>query len=111
MTEPLTPEDMRLIADNAVDDAIERAERYEHILDEAPPDTWGVVWWDRHILADEVKRLRGLLPPDGWHQFGVHANCRPRARIEVSEAVGEDGLPLWERPVSGRPHIWGEETL
>lgn len=38
-------------------------------------------------------------PPDGWVQFGTHAGDSPVPPLEFSAEVGEDGLPLWERPV------------
>ena len=37
-------------------------------------------------------------PPEGWYTFGHHAD-QPFDPLEFSEEVGEDGLPLWERPV------------
>lgn len=86
-----------------VDGAIKRAEQKHNNL--------GIAFDDLAILAAEVKRLREFTPPDGWVQFGTHANCRPRAQIEMSTEVGEDGLPLWERPVTRPVHHWGEETL
>jgi hypothetical protein len=44
-------------------------------------------------------------PPPGWHAFGTHAEVP--VRLEFSTELGEDGLPLWERPV-GQPHAhWG----
>lgn len=39
-------------------------------------------------------------PPAGWVPFGVHAGGPgPMPRLELSEQVGEDGLPLWERAI------------
>lgn len=35
-------------------------------------------------------------PPEGWFAFGTHVDD-PRP-LEFSEEVGEDLLPLWERP-------------
>jgi hypothetical protein len=35
-------------------------------------------------------------PPEGWFTFGTHVDD-PRP-LEFSEEVGEDLLPLWERP-------------
>lgn len=36
-------------------------------------------------------------PPEGWYTFGHHAD-QPTVVLEFSSEVGEDGLPLWERP-------------
>ena len=90
-----------------VDDAIERAATEERW---PRPWTLSMAFDDRALLAKEVVRLRQLLsdadteirylrrltPPDGWAQFGTHANCK-NAFVEFSEETGEDGLPLWER--------------
>lgn len=35
--------------------------------------------------------------PEGWFTFGHHAD-QPTVVLEFSSEVGEDGLPLWERP-------------
>lgn len=50
-------------------------------------------------------------PPEGWLTFGSLIDHNGPA--ECSEEVGEDGLPLWERPIPGQweadatPHIDG----
>lgn len=92
-----------------VDDAIERAELIKVLQDAVwpflahDPDNPDLFWGqmarkvEEHYVA-EVKRLRRFIPPNGWAQFGTHANCRD-AWLEFSEEVGEDGLPLWERVV------------
>lgn len=36
-------------------------------------------------------------PPYGWSPFGTHAG--EEGYLEFSGSVGEDGMPLWERPV------------
>lgn len=36
-------------------------------------------------------------PPKGWYTFGTHVDVI--VRLEFSEEVGDDGLPLWERPI------------
>jgi hypothetical protein len=36
-------------------------------------------------------------PPEGWFTFGHHAD-QPTVVLEFSSEVGDDGLPLWERP-------------
>ena len=38
-------------------------------------------------------------PPAGWFTFGTHVD-RPDLALDFSEALGEDLLPLWERPAS-----------
>lgn len=38
-------------------------------------------------------------PPEGWFPFGMHVD--EPVPLEFSEEVGEDGLPLWERPWGG----------
>lgn len=35
--------------------------------------------------------------PEGWFTLGHHAD-QPTVVLEFSSEVGEDGLPLWERP-------------
>lgn len=76
-----------------VDDAIERAEARPTMRN---PSDYAR---DCRILAAEVKRLRRFIPPDDWVSFGTHANCGG-TWLEFSEEVGEDGLPLWERPIT-----------
>jgi hypothetical protein len=36
-------------------------------------------------------------PPEGWFTFGTHID-QP-IRLEFSTETGEDGIPLWERPL------------
>lgn len=36
-------------------------------------------------------------PPQGWYTFGTHV--QDDVLIEFSAEVGEDLLPLWERPL------------
>lgn len=43
-------------------------------------------------------------PPEGWYPFGWHV--ADRVLLEFSEQIGEDGLPLWERPIP-KPVIEG----
>jgi len=43
-----------------------------------------------------------VTPPDGWYWVGTHVDIP--VDLEFSIAVGEDGLPLFERP------IWTEGT-
>lgn len=38
------------------------------------------------------------LTPEGWSGFGSHVD-QPGVRLEFSAETGEDGLPLWERPI------------
>ncbi len=57
------------------------------------------------IGPDGFTRLAGnrVIPPaqfpvpDGWHAFGTHID--QDVRLEFSTEEGEDGLPLWERPI------------
>lgn len=35
-------------------------------------------------------------PPPGWHTFGTHVD--DDVRLVFSDELGDDGLPLWERP-------------
>lgn len=44
-------------------------------------------------------------PPDGWFPFGAHAPYPWIGHLEFSDEVGEDFLPLWERPVRGELQI------
>lgn len=37
-------------------------------------------------------------PPPGWFTFGTHLDF-PDVPLQFSKETGEDGLPLWERPV------------
>lgn len=39
-------------------------------------------------------------PPDGWYHFGTHAGWDNVPPLEFS-AEGEDGFPLFERPITG----------
>ena len=41
------------------------------------------------------------LPPAGWSDFGAHIG-QPEVRLEFSAETGEDGMPLWERPIDIR---------
>lgn len=41
------------------------------------------------------------LPPAGWSDFGAHID-QPEVRLEFSVETGEDGMPLWERPIDIR---------
>lgn len=41
------------------------------------------------------------LPPAGWSDFGAHID-QPEVRLEFSAETGEDGMPLWERPIDIR---------
>lgn len=43
------------------------------------------------------------LPPAGWSDFGAHMD-RPGVRLEFSAENGEDGMPLWERPINSQPY-------
>lgn len=36
-------------------------------------------------------------PPEGWFHFGTHVEYS--GEIEFSKELGEDLMPLWERPV------------
>lgn len=42
---------------------------------------------------DHVTSTSYRLPPEGWSDFGAHAD-RPDVRLEFSTETGEDGLPL-----------------
>lgn len=39
-------------------------------------------------------------PPTGWFTFGTHAGSP--TRLVFSAAVGDDGFPLWERPITAQ---------
>lgn len=71
-------------------------------------------WAEIEFLLDRLDQIRRFVPPDGWSQFGTHANCKS-AWLQFSEEVGEDGLPLWERVVTrlegddNNLVIWKEE--
>ncbi|HSN11772.1 MAG TPA: hypothetical protein VLS51_06675 [Propionibacteriaceae bacterium] len=41
-------------------------------------------------------------PPEGWSWYGSHST--EPVDLEFSIALGEDGLPLFERPVGGGDH-------
>jgi len=41
---------------------------------------------------------RYQMPPPGWDVFGTHVDC-DRRLLEFSVEVGEDLMPLWERPI------------
>ncbi|MFC7849343.1 hypothetical protein ACFUTU_12800 [Arthrobacter sp. NPDC057388] len=43
------------------------------------------------------------LPPAGWSDFGAHVDRRG-VRLEFSAENGEDGMPLWERPINSQPY-------
>lgn len=63
------------------------------------------------LVQDEGRTLK-VLPrvaaderqgaPDGWFPFGTFANSLLDVSVQFSDEKGEDGLPLWERPV---PHM------
>lgn len=36
-------------------------------------------------------------PPPGWYTFGTHVDS-PGTDLDFSAELGEDLLPLWERP-------------
>lgn len=56
--------------------------------------------------ADEILALiRGNEPPSGWFHLGSHVDWN--GKLELSSEVGEDGLPLWERPLP----LGGEELV
>lgn len=72
--------------------------------------------FDRFAMNSALKFFRGevidhtaevrpiepsLNPPEGWFPFGYHAGHDPldAPELEFSAEVGEDGLPLWERPL------------
>lgn len=38
------------------------------------------------------------LAPGGWSDFAAHVR-EPEVRPEFSTETGEDGKPLWERPI------------
>lgn len=42
-----------------------------------------------------------MSPPEGWYVFGHHAGWTIKPELEFW-GEGEDGLPLWERPVEVR---------
>jgi hypothetical protein len=49
--------------------------------------------------GDDLPYLRTWVdPPDGWHWVGTFANDAT-VDLEYSTALGEDGLPLFERPI------------
>lgn len=66
-----------------------REEFIQRALADAPP------------LTDQqrayVARILASTPPPGWFAFGWHVD-RP-GPLEFSPESGEDGLPLWERPI------------
>ncbi len=39
-------------------------------------------------------------PPTGWYTFGTHAVWDTAPPLEFSDKTGEDGMPLFERPVA-----------
>lgn len=41
------------------------------------------------------------LPPAGWSDIGAHID-QPEVRLGFSAETGEDGMPLWERPIDIR---------
>lgn len=47
-----------------------------------------------------------FVPDTSWSSFGTHAG-RSDAALEFSAALGEDGLPLWERPAPGLEALEG----
>lgn len=47
-----------------------------------------------HVICDSLSRP---IPPEGWLPFGSLIDHDGPA--ECSDDVGEDGLPLWERPI------------
>lgn len=49
------------------------------------------------------------IPPEGWSDFGAHVD-RPDVPLELSSETGEDGLPLWERPVEQHPDHEDQEA-
>lgn len=62
---------------------------------------------DRRYLLGLIDRLTPP-PGDGWHPFGTHVDCQ--VLLEFF-GMDEGGLPVWERVVPRRSHIYGEETL
>lgn len=41
-------------------------------------------------------------PPPGWFTFGSHLDFT--GEMQMSDEVGEDGLPMWERPLPIRTY-------
>lgn len=77
-------------------DAIAKAVRSAYFgLEANTPDD------EDYEIADAVLTyLAPFLPPDGWFVFGSHAPYPWVGDLEFSAETDEEGMPLWERPVS-----------
>jgi hypothetical protein len=53
---------------------------------------------DSELDEDGFPSIRSMVdPPEGWFHVGTHANDIT-INVDFSDALDEDGLPLWERP-------------
>lgn len=63
------------------------------------------------ITTDQVRdalRSPYAPPPEGWEDFGTHANDEPVPELRFSLELHDDGLPLWEQVV---PHRRSEQDV
>ena len=62
-----------------------------------PPDCASCEPVDCECYAHQDEPDRRFIPPEGWLPFGSLIDYDgPR---EFSDETGDDGLPLWERPI------------
>jgi len=65
------------------------------------PDDEHAVTLDSDSESTDVPYIRTWAePPKGWFWVGTAQNIH-EANMEYSTALGEDGLPLFERPIPG----------
>ncbi len=75
-----------------------------------------VMMWPGDFLVELAPGLVSVLSPTevfclfvpdtSWSAFGTHTS-RTVGALEFSAALGEDGLPLWERPAPGLDALEG----
>lgn len=71
-----------------------------------PGDPWKFTYEDGfkdgylagHEAATRTREWSSIDPPPGWFTFGTHVEHD--GPLEFSEAVGDDLMPLWERPAT-----------
>lgn len=71
-----------------------------------PPRTWLWRSSSRQSPAEYTTvHVEGMhtTPPAGWFTFGSHAGSP--TRLVFSAATGDDGLPLWERPIATQDDV------
>ncbi len=60
-----------------------------------------VTWCRARLLNWVLEEGMNLFhPPEGWYVFGHHAGSEHSSLELEFWGQGEDGLPLWEKPVS-----------